>query len=135
MTDLPSKIEAEGAPFWRAAEQGKLELPRCESCHRWTWFPRATCPECGAPCQWIATSGQGKLTAFAVERRGVSAGHVQAPYIVGLVTLDEGVSILSNIICCDPDELHAGAALSVTFVKGKDGVTLPVFRRAGVSNQ
>ena len=31
-------------PFWEAARQGRLMLPRCLACGRCHWYPRAFCP-------------------------------------------------------------------------------------------
>ncbi|WP_425567993.1 Zn-ribbon domain-containing OB-fold protein, partial [Postechiella marina] len=42
------RIDADSAPFWEAAAEGRLVGQRCGSCDSWRWPPREHCPECHA---------------------------------------------------------------------------------------
>ncbi len=78
---------------------------------------------------WIVASGRGRLYSHTV----VHHPQVPAfdyPLIVGLVELEEGVRIVSNVIGVRPDQLEIGMPLEVCYVDTHDGVTLHQFRPA-----
>ena len=53
-----------------------------------------------------------------------------APFGIGYVTLDEGVSLLTNFIDMDADALAIGMRVRVAFVPSEGGQPVPVFRPA-----
>ena len=55
------------------------------------------------------------------------------PLIVGLVDLEEGTRLITNLIEVEPEDVAIGMALEVTFVAVDDDLTLPMFRPAGGS--
>lgn len=108
--------------FWREAGEGRLVVKRCTACGEHHWYPRSHCPHCGsAGTEWVEASGSGTIYSFTVLRRG--GGQVPA-----YVTLDEGISLFTNIVDCDPDRLSIGQRVSVRFRTDENGVALPVFR-------
>ena len=111
-------------PYWNAAKQGMLRLRRCTACHEPHWYPRPLCPFCLADTEWIDASGGGTIYSVSVTRR---AGPI--PYAIAYVTLDEGVTMLTNIVDCDLDSLRIGQRVKVCF-KPVDGGTLPMFTPA-----
>ncbi len=118
---------AETAPFWRAAAQGKLLIKRCDDCSTHHWYPRSHCPHCGAgETEWVEASGTGTIYSFTVMRRG--GGQVPC-----YVTLDEGISIFTNIVDCDPDDIAIGQRVRVQFRDEKNGVAVPVFTLESVA--
>jgi len=74
----------------------------------------------------------GRVSSFSVVRRGVSA-EFEAPYIVALITLEEGVTMMSHVVDVEPEQVASGMAVRVAFrpVGGAD--IRPVFLRAEVS--
>lgn len=77
--------------------------------------------------QWQVSSGKGTLYSYAV----VHHPQVPAfdyPLVVGLVELEEGVRIVSNVVDCTRDEVEVGMALEVCWLEADDDVTLPQFR-------
>ena len=50
------------------------------------------------------------------------------PYVIAYVTLDEGITMLTNIVNCEPDAVHIGQAVEVASCKTEGGHSLPVFR-------
>jgi uncharacterized OB-fold protein len=131
MTRERPRCTAEALPFFRAAALGRLDLTYCTPCDRWIWFPRAQCPACGEPTQWRETLGRATLTSFTVERRAtVPRWRDQTPYVVAVVRLDEGVTMLSNVVDADPGGLAIGDVLAVDFVATDDPeLAVPIFRR------
>jgi len=62
----------------------------------------------------VSLSQRGRLLAFTVIRRAPSDMADLRPYVVGLVELEDGVKVLSQIVDCDPSELRPGLELEAT---------------------
>jgi hypothetical protein len=66
-----------------------------------------------------------------VVRRPVSKAYAaETPYIVALVELEEGPTLMSNVTGCDPDAITVGMPVEVTFEKWTDEISIPKFRIA-----
>lgn len=111
--------------FWAAARAGELTLRRCTACARPHWYPRPQCPYCLGDTRWERASGRGTIYALSVDRTGA------APLAVAYVRLEEGVTVLTNVVDCDVERLAIGQAVVVRFQPGADGVPLPMFTPAG----
>ena len=102
-------------------------MQRCEQCARFQFYPRIVCSHCGADSlAWQAVSGRGRVASFTVVRRGISPAY-QAPYVVALVDLEEGVRLMSNVVGCDPEQVSVGDAVAVRFESWGAEHVLPVF--------
>jgi uncharacterized OB-fold protein len=113
-------------PFWRAAAEGRLILPRCKACNRTHWYPRPFCPFChSSDLDWVGATGQGSIYSFSVMRRA------KPEYVVALVTLDEGPMVMANLVDCDPRSLAIGQRVTAQFVQTAEGRHVPAFRSAG----
>jgi hypothetical protein len=121
----PTATEA-SAPHWDAARQGRLLVQRCSACSRCSFPPGLACPYCGGPLTWIESSGRGTIHTFTVVHRPPTPA-VEVPYVVAVITLDEGWHMLSNVIDRSPDDVEIGQAVQVTFVSTPDGGVLPMF--------
>src|SRR4051812_25007780 len=86
--------------FWDAAAQGTLMLGKCRSCGKLHYYPRALCPFCFGETEGQPASGDGTIYSFSVMRRAA------IPYAIAYVTLAEGVTIMSNIVDCDFDQIR-----------------------------
>jgi uncharacterized OB-fold protein len=112
----------ETAAFWEAAAAGKLLLKRCRACGEPHWYPRAHCPFCfSAETEWQEARGTGTIYSWSVMRRA------PVPYAVAYVTLDEGVTMLTNIVDCDFDRLQIGQKVKVVFRPSDGGPPVPMF--------
>ena len=49
------------------------------------------------------------------------------PYTLAYVTLEEGPTMLTNLVGCDPDALAIGQAVKVVMAPSEDGQLVPVF--------
>ena len=116
----------ETEPFWAAAREGKFLVRRCTACGRTHWYPRAVCPFCFSDrTEWREGSGRGTIYSFSVMKRAPE------PYAVAYVTLEEGPTMMTNIVDCDFDRLAIGQAVRVTFRPTQgDGPPYPQFRPA-----
>ena len=54
-------------PFWDAAAEGRLVLPRCRACGTYVWYPRTFCPDCRTfGVDWVPATGRGTIYSFTV---------------------------------------------------------------------
>jgi uncharacterized OB-fold protein len=70
-------------------------------------------------------SGTGTIYSYSVVRAG------KDPYVVAYVTLDEGPTMLTNIVESDVERTVVGDRVRVAFQPGSGGVQVPVFVRQG----
>jgi uncharacterized OB-fold protein len=122
-------VVPETKPFWDGAKAGRLMLPRCPRCSFVIWYPRQFCPECGHTCvDWFEASGSGSIYSYTIVRRGEGAYRETPFYVLALVDLREGPRVLTNIIDCDPAQLHVGQSVSAVFCDAGDCAALLRFR-------
>jgi uncharacterized OB-fold protein len=115
--------------YWQSAAEGRLVVQRCTTCGVFQFYPRALCAACAGETEWVDASGRGTLHTYTVIRQNRSAAFAAlSPYAVGIVELDEGVRMMSNIVDCDVDQLEVGMALEVVLLKAADDVGLPFWR-------
>ncbi len=70
---------------------------------------------------WEQTSGQGVIYSFSVMRRA------PVPYVIAYVTLDEGPTIMTNIIDCDFDAISIGNRVKMVMTPSDNGQLVPMF--------
>jgi uncharacterized protein len=86
------------APFWEALEDGRLTTTRCRSCNHLTFPPKVLCPACWErDLEWVGLAGRGRLASFTEVCVAPSYFAEEAPYVLGLVDLEEGVRVLSRV--------------------------------------
>ena len=123
---LPANlIDPATAPFFAAAHNGVLKLRVCSACHKPHWYPRPLCPFCMADTEWADALGTGFVYSVSVTRR---AGPI--PYAIAYVQLDEGVTMLTNIVDCDLDAIRIGDRVRVVKKPSDGGTMLPMFTPA-----
>ncbi|ALJ21195.1 Zn-ribbon domain-containing OB-fold protein [Microbacterium sp. No. 7] len=130
---LTPKPSPETARYWTAAAEGRLELPYCEACARFSFPPTGDCERCGEPDrEWRALSGDARLVSYVINYRPLPPAE-PVPQVIALVELAEGVRMLSNVLIDDPvpARLPLDAALRVCFEvrgEGDKALSVPVFR-------
>ena len=111
--------------YFDAAAEGKLMLKKCGECGEVHHYPRAICPFCASDrTEWITASGRGTIYSYSVMRR------VPVPYAIGYVTLEEGVTMMTNIVDCDLDAIRIGQRVKVVFKPTDGGPPVPMFTLA-----
>ncbi len=133
---LPA-IAADNAGYWRSAKEHALRLQRCGSCGRSRFYPAPVCHACGSQhWEWQPIAGTGSVHSYTVvHRAAVGVFAERMPYTIVLVTLDEGPTMMSNLLdtdgsdldADDRDELRIGTRVRVAYEDLTDEVTLPVF--------
>lgn len=112
--------------YFEAAGQGKLLLKKCGDCNEVHYFPRGICPFClSTKVDWVEAKGSGTIYSYSVTRR---AGPI--PYCIAYVKLDEGISMLTNIVDCDLDSVKIGQKVQLTFKPSQNGTAIAMFKPA-----
>ncbi|MGO4327838.1 Zn-ribbon domain-containing OB-fold protein [Cupriavidus sp. 2TAF22] len=127
-TPTPFKAPAEhpdNTEFWAAAREGRLLVRHCDSCGKPHWYPRTLCPFCLGTTHWKQASGRGTIYSFSVTRR---AG--PTPFCMAYVALDEGVTMMTQIVDCDLDTVRIGQKVQLRFSPSDGGAPLPTFTLA-----
>jgi uncharacterized OB-fold protein len=115
--------------YWKSAAEGRLVVQRCTSCGAYQFYPRALCATCAGETEWVNASGRGTLYTYTIIRQNRSEAFAAlSPYAVGIVELEEGVRMMTNIVDCDVEQLQVGMALEVLLLKASDDVGLPFWR-------
>jgi uncharacterized OB-fold protein len=127
------RIDTDTGPFWEGCKRRELLLQRCLDCGNYIWYPRHFCGHCLSDnSEWVPASGKGTVYTYTVIRQTRARGfRDEVPYVVAYIELDEGVIMMSNIVRVDPQKLHVGMPVQVSFDAATEEVTLPKFRPAG----
>ena len=108
-----SKDFYNAAGFYEFVDEKKLMGTKCKSCGELFLPPRPVCSSCHSEdMEWVET-------------RMVEAGYgPKNPYCVGIVRLDEGPAISSQILGLDlskPEEIKIGTPMQLTFINRTEG--------------
>jgi len=121
---------SETQPYWEGCHNHELRIQKCQACGQHQFYPRLYCMACMSDqVEWVTASGRGTILSFTIVYRPVTkafAGDV--PYVVALVTLDEGPKMMSNIVECDPERVSIGMPVTVTFEDWSEEISVLKFR-------
>ena len=119
-------VSPENKAFFDAAAEGKLLIKKCLACREFHHYPRSLCPHCfSGNTEWREAKGTGTVYTYSVLRRGVPEA-----YCIAYVTLEEGVSMMTNIVDCDLDSVKIGLKVKVVFKPSDGGPPVPMFAPA-----
>jgi len=141
---MPKEIEYSAQPhdwetraYWEGCGRHELVLQRCLGCGAVQHRPRALCVSClSDEIEHFVASGRGEVHTFTVtNQNGLPAFREACPYVLAYVTLEEGPRLMTNIVGCDPEEVHIGMAAVVEFVDvegdaAEGAAAVPRFRPA-----
>jgi len=114
--------------YWEGCRAGELRLQQCADCGKHQFYPRTLCSHCGGrDLAWVVAGGDGIVASFTVVRRAISKAY-EAPYVVALIDLDEGVRMMSTVVDVEPDAVSVGDKVTVDFEAWSDEISLPIFR-------
>lgn len=115
----------ETAAYFDAAKEGRFLVKRCRACGEAHHYPRALCPFCFSDeTEWQEASGSGVIYSYSVMRRA------PVPYAIAYVTLEEGPTMMTNLVDCDFDALAIGQKVRVVFRPTDGGAPLAMFTPA-----
>ncbi len=115
------RVLPETKAFWEAANTGQLLVKKCLDCGKFHHYPRDICPHClSANTAWEKALGTGKVYSFSTMGKG------EAAYTLALVTLDEGITMMTNLVDCDVSAVQINQRVRVVF-KPAGGQAVPMF--------
>ncbi|MGB3069026.1 MAG: Zn-ribbon domain-containing OB-fold protein [Ottowia sp.] len=114
----------ETTSFWSAASEGRLLLRRCTVCRKPHFYPRTLCPFCLGKTDWEQASGRGEIYSYSIMR------HAPQPYVIAYVRLDEGPTMMTNVVDCDFDDVRIGQKVRLVFKSSDGGPDVPMFTLA-----
>jgi hypothetical protein len=115
--------------FWDGTAIGELRVRCCKSCQARFRFVSDWCPKCwSTDLGWEAASGKGKVVAKTVVHMAPYESVAErVPYVLALIELAEGPTMMSNVVDCDPGAVQVGMPVQVTF-EPRGELQLPQFR-------
>ncbi len=96
---LPSSPTAATAGWWEATREKRLVVQECSGCGHRQHHPRAICTGCGSTDHlgFVEASGRGRVHTHTVVHRSPAPELSGEPYVLALVELDEGVTMMSHV--------------------------------------
>lgn len=123
---------SETQPYWDGCKNHELRIQKCKACGHYQFYPRIYCTACMSDAvEWVKASGHGTVLSFTTVYRPVTKAFADdVPYVVALITLDEGPQMMSNIVGCAPESVTIGMAVEATFEDWTEEITVPKFKPA-----
>jgi acetyl-CoA acetyltransferase/uncharacterized OB-fold protein len=118
--------------FWTSGADGTLRIQACGDCGKLVHPPVPICPACRSRARVpMPVSGRGTVVALTVNHHQWSRAFTP-PYAIANVALEEDatVHLTTNVVGCDPYDVHIGQRVHVSF-EPEDDVWLPLFEPAG----
>jgi acetyl-CoA acetyltransferase/uncharacterized OB-fold protein len=118
--------------FWTSGADGRLRIQACTACATLVPPPVPICPACRSTT-WEprVVSGRGTVIGYTVNQHPWHPSF-EPPYDIAVVALaeDPTVRLTTNIVGCDPADVHVGQDVVVRFEHHED-VWLPLFEPTG----
>ena len=71
------------------------------------------------------------MKSFTIVRRAVSEAYEpDVPYVIALITLAEGPTMMSNVVGCDPETVEMNMPVRVKFDRWTEEISMPLFEPA-----
>ena len=122
------RISADTKMFWEGCKEHKLEIQRCKKCGKLRWPAAFLCPDClSSEAEMQEMSGEGTLYSYVTFQKAFHPSvQDKVPYTVGVVELEGGVRIISNIVDCEPEQLACNKKVKMKWMDCEE-YTKPVF--------
>ena len=108
---------------WRKSEERyNLQGNICKTCNTSFFPPKAVCPECRrkGKLEEEKMPRSGKIVSFTKVVVGPKGFENEAPYHLALIKLENGATILSQIVDSSEDKIKIGAKVKKVFRKISD---------------
>lgn len=127
LSSLEIPIDSWTQPFWDAAADAKLLLPRCADCQHFRWPPGPFCPQCQSQhTDWVSP-GTARVFSYTVLRPKQNDQQT-ALHVPALIEFSEarGVRLLGAIVGTPLSAIHIGAELVLAWSPAANA-KVPVF--------
>jgi uncharacterized protein len=125
----PSAPRTFSRPYWDATRDKKIMLQFDRRSGKYQFYPRANSIHTGrsGDLEWREASGRGEIFSFTVARRAREPFRGHEPFLIALVTLEEGVNVMANVVNCSLDEMKIGLQVKPYWHALPDGTNLLMF--------
>ena len=104
--------------FYKFIGEGKLMAAKCNKCGNMLLPPKPICPKClTKDLSWKEAKKKGELLAYTVVHVSPAQFQSMAPYVLGIVRLDDGPNLIGMIRGIEADKIKIGMNLTVDFEK------------------
>lgn len=120
-------LTQDNAWWFEGCRNHQLLIQRCAACGLLRHPPQTMCANCRS-LEWdtVEASGRGSVYSFVVNHYP-QVPAFDYPLAVGLIELEEGTRLVSDIIGIEPADITVGMPVHVEFVDFDDELTLPLF--------
>ena len=124
----PPRPRSFSKAYWDATRQKRLIVQYDKRSGKYQFFPRATSIYDGhRDLEWREVSGKGEVFSYTIAYRARPPFQGHEPFAIGLVTLDEDVNVMANIVHCGRDRLKIGLRVKPFWVPLPNGTHLLMF--------
>jgi uncharacterized protein len=124
----PPKPRSFSKAYWDATREKRLIVQYDKRSAKYQFFPRATSIYDGhRDLDWREVSGKGEIFSYTIAYRARPPFQGHEPFVIGLVTLDERVNVMANIVHCDRDRLKIGLRVKPFWAPLSNGTHLLMF--------
>ena len=119
-------------PFWAAAAEHRLVVPRCTRCGTFRFPPSAFCWRCQAQAvEWVERSGRGTIYSYTIVWHPVLPDLADsvpfAPVVVELPATDH-VRVVGALTDATTAAPRVGLEVELVWRDVRDGETVPTWR-------
>lgn len=123
-------MDAWSEPFWAAAAEHRLLVPRCGNCGLFRWPPGPFCPDCHSQKVDWAEPGEGRVYTFTLvpkpAREDGQPASITAPALIEFADAP-GLRLMSTIVGAPVEAIRIGAPVQVDWIAAANA-TVPIFR-------
>src|SRR5262245_887046 len=114
--------------YWDGTREKKLLLQYDAATGRYQFYPRPASLATGRrKLEWREVSGKGEIFSFTIARRTREPFRGHEPFFIVLVTLDEGVNVMGNMVGCSLEDMKIGLRVKPYWAPLPNGTHLLMF--------
>jgi uncharacterized protein len=122
------------APFWEAAAEHRLVVPRCTRCGTFRLPPSAFCWSCQAQVvEWIEQPGRGAVYSFTIVWHPLLPDLADSvPYVPAVVELPDTnhCRLVGAMVDIDLPDVRIGMGVELVWRDVREGTSVPTWRPA-----
>ena len=124
----PSQPRTFSRAYWDATREKRLLVQFDKRSGKHQFFPRAASIYTGRrDLEWREVSGRGEVFSYTVACRARPPFQGHEPFLIALVTLDEGVNVMANIVNCSREQIRIGLRVKPFWTPLPNGTHLLMF--------
>jgi uncharacterized protein len=129
LDDVLYTIDSDTRPFWEATKRSELLIQHCPQCSTYQFYPRIVCSNCLSDVEWVVSRGRGTVYSFSVVHKAFNPEFKdKVPYVVALVSLDEGPRMMTNLVGIANEDVKIGMPVEADFSKSFGEYNLVQFK-------